>query len=326
MKELNTEIPYELRQIEALLNRISKNHPKRPEIEKERNKKRAGLRGEQHVDFHLSFLPHSNKYTILKALRLTDLDTNNTFQIDRLLLSPSYFLIIEAKNISGLLHIDPNTQQLIQKNAQTHNGYSNPIRQAERQKERLQSWLKPFKIDLPPIDYISTFNEKNAIFETSQMDKRIFNKILFAENLLPKITQFEKIYRVEIINEKNIKKIKRLLIKHHRPKILDVLAEFGIEQHELITGVQCPSCEHYTMKRASGSWICSHCKTLSKSAHEKGIIEFILINHVITTQQCKEFLCLPSVNIAYQLLKQLPLTKKGGNKNRIYSLLPKYPE
>jgi ribosomal protein L37AE/L43A len=120
--------------------------------------------------------------------------------------------------------------------------------------------------------------------------------------------------------------MKRLFLKHHQPKILDVLTEFNIKQQELITGVQCPICEYFTMERASGSWRCSNCNSLSKTAHEKGIIEFILINQGITSQQCKKFLCLPSIHIAYQLLKQLPLTKKGGNKNRIYSLHPKYPE
>lgn len=326
MREINIEIPYELRQIEALLNRISKEHPKRSEIEKVRNIKRAGLRGEQHVDFHLSFLPQPNQYTILKALRLTDPQTEYKFQIDRLLLSPNYFLIIEAKNISGLLRIDPTTHQLIQENKQTLTGYSNPAQQAERQKQRLQSWVKRFKIDLPPIEYISTFNEKNSIFQTSQTDKRLFNRILFAENLLQKIAKFEKTYLVEIIHEKTIRKVKRLLIQHHQPKILNVLTEFSIKQQELITGVQCPICECFTMIRSSGSWRCSNCNSLSKTAHEKGIIEFILINQVITSQQCKKFLCLPSIHIAYQLLKQIPLAKKGGNKNRVYFLQPKYPE
>jgi len=138
--------PLRLRQVEALCNRLHPKHPKRLEIEKERSIRRAGYRGELNVDYHLSFLPPKHPYTIIKDFRLKNL---HNFQIDTLLISPYFSLIIEVKNITGNLHIDPHTKQLIQNHEQN---YSNPIEQANRHQKQLREWLANQKVKSFPIE------------------------------------------------------------------------------------------------------------------------------------------------------------------------------
>lgn len=90
MTEKERKIPLRLRQVEALYNRLPKNHIKRSEIETERAIRRAGFRGEKNLDYHLSFLSTPNDYTIFKDIRMEE---HKTFQIDILLISPYFSLI-----------------------------------------------------------------------------------------------------------------------------------------------------------------------------------------------------------------------------------------
>jgi len=156
------------------------------------------------------------------------------------------------------------------------------------------------------------------MFSTSIMEKRVFQKIIYADQILNKIESLEKNYREEVINEKEIKKIHKLILKNHEPLMMDILSEYAIPFSELISGVQCPTCERFPMKRISGTWKCSHCLTTSKTAHIKAIEEYLLLRNYITNQQYREFLQLDSTNIAYKILTDLNLLITGTKKNRKY--------
>lgn len=97
----NRTPPIKLRQTEALLGRLKPhNHHKRPIIEQDFKKRKAGYHGEKTVDYHLSFLT-DKKYMILNNLRLPL--APDYFQIDSLLVTPCYSLPIEIKNMAGTL-------------------------------------------------------------------------------------------------------------------------------------------------------------------------------------------------------------------------------
>ncbi|QOR66058.1 NERD domain-containing protein [Cytobacillus suaedae] len=119
---------YELMKLEALLRRLSKIHPKRQLVEKDYAIKSAGYRGEQSLDYFLSFLPEKN-YMIFHNLRLKCND--NYFQIDILLVSPRFILIIETKNISGTLEFDHLNKQLIRTINDSINVYPDPVQQVK---------------------------------------------------------------------------------------------------------------------------------------------------------------------------------------------------
>ncbi|WP_367888742.1 nuclease-related domain-containing protein [Alteribacillus bidgolensis] len=63
-------------------------------MEKDAAKWFAGYKGEQSIDYPLTFLP-SNKFYIRHGLRL--FDGSHYFQIDTLILSWDFFLILEVK-------------------------------------------------------------------------------------------------------------------------------------------------------------------------------------------------------------------------------------
>ncbi|WP_180968208.1 nuclease-related domain-containing protein [Cytobacillus massiliigabonensis] len=104
-------IPIKIQKIEALLRRIPKSHWKRAEMEADLAKRWAGFRGEQTLDFPLSKLLEKD-FMIFHGLRLSN--GKHFFQIDTLLLTTYFALVLEVKNYTGTLYFDPLLNQLIQ--------------------------------------------------------------------------------------------------------------------------------------------------------------------------------------------------------------------
>lgn len=135
-KEL--KIPIIIEKSQALLWRLPLNHLKIPIIEKDLMKRKAGYNGEATVYYHLSFLK-DKKYKIFYDIRIPLFSQH--FQIDFLVLTPFYILIIEVKNISGTVTIDPLIRQLTRTYKGLTEGFPDPVSQVQRQTLLLQKWL-----------------------------------------------------------------------------------------------------------------------------------------------------------------------------------------
>lgn len=83
----------------ALLRRLPQSHPKRGLIEGDLAKRKAGVRGEEAVDYFLKDLPG---FILLKDIRHSN-GTGDFYQIDVLLMCSNFLLILEIKNISGTI-------------------------------------------------------------------------------------------------------------------------------------------------------------------------------------------------------------------------------
>ncbi|MFC0188120.1 nuclease-related domain-containing protein [Fictibacillus aquaticus] len=97
-----------------------------------------------------SFFRRKIKNFIFHDLRLTN--HIGSFQIDILILTPSYFLILEVKNLSGKITIDPRHQQMTRLNTLGQlDVFPDPLSQVRRQKTQLELWLTAQKITGIPI-------------------------------------------------------------------------------------------------------------------------------------------------------------------------------
>ncbi|MFJ7977691.1 nuclease-related domain-containing protein [Peribacillus sp. NPDC096379] len=101
--------PLYLPKLQALNRRLSPDHPKKGEVQAELARKTAGHKGEQSLDYHLSFLPDTD-CLILHDLRI--MGKHHHFQLDPLILTLTFFLIIDAKNYSGTLSFDPSFKKM----------------------------------------------------------------------------------------------------------------------------------------------------------------------------------------------------------------------
>ncbi|MED3549794.1 nuclease-related domain-containing protein [Cytobacillus praedii] len=311
-------IPIRIQKNEALLRRIADKHYKREEIEADLAKRWAGYRGEQAVDFPLSKLPEKD-YMIFHGIRLSN--GKYFFQIDTLILTTYFALILEVKNYAGTLYFDPLLNQLIQTNpnGQTK-GYANPIEQASQQRTELSKWLNKRNISIP-IDFLVVIGKPSTIIQTAPGNMKMMQKVLHVQFLLKEIEKIGLFYKNEILNPKELKKICRTLLKEHKEETFDVLPFYNVSKSELITGALCEKCQSTSpLQRHYGTWFCPKCKSIDKNAHIYAINDYFLLNNdsTISNRQFRDFLHLSSASIAKKLLISMNLPFKGQLKGRVY--------
>ncbi|MBS4174637.1 nuclease-related domain-containing protein [Bacillus sp. FJAT-49736] len=314
VKELS--VPMEILHYQALLNRLQVNHPQRNKIESDFAKLLAGYRGEKNLRYHLNFLPE-DEYQILLDLRLSV--NNINFQIDCLLISPYFLLIIESKNIAGTLIFDSNSEQCLRIYNEKEEGFPNPILQAARHRLLLQKWLSYNKFGPIPIEYFVSIAFPTSIIKSTNNDSSIYDKVLQAESAIHKIVNIKQKYNKECMNSNQLKSLSKMLLQKHLQPELDILKKLGIAKTDLIAGVKCSTCPSI-MQRKHGTWYCQRCQFYSKIAHEQTILDyFLLFGPKLTNKEFREYTLLSDRKTAdYLLSKTNLLSTKKGNKN-VYS-------
>ena len=119
-------VPIRVLQDKALLDRLSKNHKKYPTILENFKTFNTGYLGERNIDYYLEILPEKD-YLIFHGLRLEY--KSQHFQIDTLILTSNFALILEVKTIKGTLFFDTKFKQMIQILDGKKKGYPYPITQ-----------------------------------------------------------------------------------------------------------------------------------------------------------------------------------------------------
>lgn len=309
-------IPIPIFQEQALLRRIPHSHEKTPIIKEDLVKRITGYKGEKKIAYYLSFLK-KDQFDIFYSLRLIN---EYAFQMDVLLLSAKYLLILEVKNISGTLLFDRFSDQLIRLLHEKEHRFSNPIIQAKRQKHQLAYWIDSHKLPFIPIEYLVVNANSSTILKTNHYDKEILERVIHDELIIEKIEKLEAKFKRNIYEKKTIQKLSRLLLKNHQELTLNILDKFEIRKKEILPGVRCSCCGKLYMDRLYGKWVCLKCKNISKDAHREAIIDYLFLFTTITNQECRQFLKLSSRVTATNFLNSLPLTIVGTKKGTYYTL------
>ncbi len=172
--------PLQLKKLESTLRLLLPHHPKRHTIEEDLKNFRAGYRGERELDYHLSFLP-DEPYHIYQGLRLPGC------QIDAFVLSTSFAVIIECKNLSGTLTF---SHQLTREKANQKQGFSNPILQAQRQRIMLLKWMDSLRLKPLPIHCLVAVSFPSSIIEFENDHKHLVHQVTHAEGIPFKIEEW----------------------------------------------------------------------------------------------------------------------------------------
>jgi hypothetical protein len=312
------ELPMPLRLIltEILFRRLILGHSKYHEVESNLAKRRAGYWGEIILSNYMKKLP-PQKYLIFHDLQLEIHGVH--FQIDTLLISRSYNLIIEAKNISGTLIFDSTFNQLFRIQDNKKETFEDPRIQAKWHQTLLQDWFTYHGLTQLPIETLVFFANVKTTLKTVPGDKGDFSKVCKARDVFYKINAYEKVYHQEKVGFSTISEIGNLLLSNHSPQKIDILGEYKLQSDDIRTGPRCPTCFHIPMIYVKGKGHCPKCQTTSKEAFKEGISDFFyLYKPTITNSECRDFLHLPSNNIAQKLLQSLNLKTTGNTKSRIY--------
>jgi ribosomal protein L37AE/L43A len=316
--EKERNYPIRLLMYEALMERIQKNHPKTPLIEQDYKAWRAGYKGELQTDYRLSFLPKKG-FHIFRDIRLQD--EKWYFQIDTLILTLRYILLIETKNYSGTLYFDKDSQQIIQTKDNQEKSYDNPINQVRMQAWHLKRWLHNYNFSIPPIYHLVAISNSSTIIKVS--DRSLNNLIVKGDVLLSRVLQIDELSSNPTFSEKELKKLSKLLIKKHTPSHPDILKPYSLTQENLQKGIQCPSCHSFGMEREKWIWKCPVCEHKSQIAHYQTVKDFfLLLNPVIHNQGFRTFVNCKSIKTASNILSSMNLPHTGTKKGRIYHMPP----
>ncbi|MCA1065610.1 nuclease-related domain-containing protein [Rossellomorea sp. AcN35-11] len=256
------KVPLKLLKLEAILGRLEKDYPKIPLLKEHLRKIQAGYNGEKAVDYQLGYLS-SKDYNIFYDLRL---EVNGRyFQIDTLILTRSFILIIEVKNMSGEVSFDTTFNQFIQSKNGSINAYPDPILQINRQEYQLKEWLKQNHFPLIPIHGFVVISNPQTIISANSGS--LNKKVIHAASLPHKITQLQQHFHKKFFSDKELKKVIRFMKKMNTPHNNPILEFYKISKDDILPGVICKACGYLPLTREYGQWKCTNCHKNSKNAH-----------------------------------------------------------
>lgn len=309
------KVPLRLKINDAVLRRLPETHPKRVDVIQDSLRFGAGHKGEVTLDYYTSLL-HEDAFHIFQGLRLKTGETH--FQMDSLLLSPSFAIIIESKNMAGTLTFNSLFNQMDRSLNDKTDTFDDPLLQAKKHRILLLKWLNLHHYPMIPIEYLVFSSNPSTALRNPTNDPEVYHRVSPPARLIFKIEEFLSKYKKDMLSIKEHKKLSKLLLKSDQPPESH-LQKFQINPSEYLTGVQCPSCSQFAMERYCGTWNCIHCGTTSKGAHLHALEDyFLLINPSINNRQFRKFVHLPSQKLASKLLRNSNLTATGSTKNRSY--------
>lgn len=312
------EVPVRVLALEALLRRLPLTYPNRDAIEEEYRRYWAGYQGELSLNYDLSFL-HEQDYYIFHDLRLQH--ENHYFQIDILLLSASFALIIEVKNYAGTIFFDRTIKQLIQTKNGIEKGFPDPILQVQKQRVLFEKWLTSQKFLTLPLESIVVITNPYTIIKCNPGNVEVPHKVIHRNSLLLKIEQLEYKFPQPQLQQKELKKLSKFMVKQHIPHQPNLLETYAISPVNLLKGVYCPQCSFLPMERKKSKWHCPKCFHTDKNSHIKSIQDyFLLIKTSINSRECSDFLQLSSRKASVRILCNLSLDKTGQTKDKLYHL------
>jgi uncharacterized Zn finger protein (UPF0148 family) len=312
MIQLKREKPLILTKLEILKYRLSENHPKMEEINKDFHSFKAGYQGEVNMDYYFSLMDQ-DKYDFYHGLRLPN--GKSYHQIDTLIATNRYILAAEIKKLSGTIVYDKKTNQF----TQNSKPIINPFSQVKLQKLQFVDWLQNHNFSPITVDFLIPMANNSTKIEYPSGTPDQYWKLCYGHDLLEKIQIYDKTFKVEHFTSKDRKRLKKFLLKEHTPLDVDVLKKYELSKGDLITGVLCPQCKTIPMSYTHGLWICPICQLKSKDEHIRTVQEhFLIIKPTITNKDFREITHIQSRQIASRLLVSMNLPNTGTNSSRIY--------
>lgn len=297
--------------IQALIRRLPQVHPYLERLQRELKNQDAGDQGEQYIFDLLQRIKLPSDARILHNITLNSF---TEIQMDIVLITNHYALILEVKNIKGEIHFTKNPRQLIriQENGQK-DIFTSPEIQLEQAIDGFSDLINAYARNIP-IYAVIVFAYNNAKIMTPPEK---FPVIMSSElpNFIKKMPKNNRPSEATDIAE--------ILLKHHTNKTpYPLCTYYQIEPIQLITGVHCPACAMPNMTRIKRTWRCPKCNSISTTAHYQALKEYgMLISPLISNKECREFLNLRNASEAKRILKNASNHKTGIGRATKYTLL-----
>ncbi|WP_197431688.1 nuclease-related domain-containing protein [Lentibacillus sp. JNUCC-1] len=275
----------------------------------------SGYIGEKSMDYYYQLLDLA-AFPVLHGLRIKT--GRKYFQIDTLVLFPQFILIIETKNLTGVVHYQLETGLMYREKLDGRlERFQDPMMQASVQRHHLHNFLQVHNIAPIPIHTLTVFSNPNVILK--HPGHEVIPDLLLAQNLLKRVPELRKQYQNEHFSYGELEQIARMLVAAHEPNEKRLVDKFDIHASQVRKGVWCPRCKRNMMDRIERNWLCGTCGLKDPNAHMTAIHEYCTIfGPEFTNLEMREFLRINSKDVMRRLLVGGPFTKIGKSKGAKY--------
>lgn len=308
------KFPKDIEQLQTIEKRLLDHHPELPNVKEQLKYRLSGYKGELALNFPLTFLPRHAR--IFHDLRLYD--GTHFFQIDCLVLTDHYMVIIEAKNIGGELYYNQRFNYLRRKWTEGEQTFSDPVLQVRRHRRQLQQWLglKHFP-DVPIYCLVANSHPETAI----DTDDSSLDIVIRTESLPEKMAEIHSSQVGPPIETTFLEHISTILLEGHTEQNYNYIERHSLGKSDFKGGVFCHKCQHLPMTRIYGTWKCPYCGYKYKQAHHSALRDYFFIYGAeITNKTARGFLLIDSAQVTQSILMNMNLRTVGNNKGRIYFL------
>lgn len=305
-------VPKSLLGLDALSQRLDSSHEKWREVDERFGNMKAGFGGEQYFDKQLREFRPSYPHAILHDVCLNH--NGVYFQMDSVLITPSFIIIFEVKNIGGKLifYENPDSFVRVSENGQK-TAMQSPVAQLRRKIYFLTEWLKKKGFDIP-IRGVVTLAYAKEIESVSVPDIHItfgYQVSTFLYGL-----SLDK----EFITKKALMKLALEMKKlHSEYNPFPMIDKWRISKEAILPGVICLQCSFRGMKWYAKKWVCPQCRDSGSRNHMNAVADwFYIVDDKMTNQDFRQFLLVDNRHVAKRLLAKSNLQLHRGGSSSFY--------
>ncbi|KPN94789.1 nuclease-related domain-containing protein [Lysinibacillus sp. ZYM-1] len=298
--------------LEVIVRRLPVTHSEYSNYCEHVRRLKAGFAGEQRVDAEWLELDLPSPYYFLHDFQTMN-DFGSTHQMDTIFLCRQFLLILEIKNITGILSYDALFAQFTRTTGEGNlEGMTDPFLQLERHVVWMKRLLQREHFHLPVLHAV-VLATKNGILSEGFQGQPIFHVTGLRVHLqkwldLHQPVETEKLFRFARVLMSMHKKVKRAV---------------KVPFEDMVKGVICPKCANgQPMSYSYKKWHCPRCGLVDRDALKRDLEDYrLLVGPKLTNKSFREFFAIDSPNVAYKLLQQLPLKAEGSKKHREYWMM-----
>jgi hypothetical protein len=302
-------LPKEINVYNRALHRFPPNHPYLQEFSTKIRAITAGYIGESYTDRFLRQIDFPKNHAIYKDLYIQT-GPESYLQIDTLIITQKYIVILEIKNIKGKIFFQKNPKQLVRELNGINATYKCPEQQIIRHFMKLHKLLSSLKIDIPIHNRIVfAFSSIHVVEPPEKVP------VLMACDLPNHLYELNQL--PDVITPYTFNKLTHFLTSnfctfHPKP----ISQQFNFDWKTLSKGVFCPNCKIQLSQQKR----CPKCRISRKTLYHWAIEEwFYLCKSTISNQECVQFLNLQNKHQATYILKSFELEPINSNKYRHYT-------
>lgn len=294
----------------TLIKRLPLNHSLQEKVLTNLKNKEAGDQGEKYVFDFLQTLQFPMPSYLLHNITFSSF---TQIQIDILMVTKFFIILMEVKNIKGKLRFTKNPGQLIRENDDgTFETFTNPEIQLEQYADGLSDFLLTANHPIPIYPVIVFAYNNVRVLQPPEHKPIIISREI--PNFIKTIPQPKREFdAIEITN---------LILQFNTNKQpFPMCHYYSLNPHELLKGVICPNCQQSFMDKQKRTWYCPKCHHRSANAHMQALKDYrMLISNEINIKQCQEFLRLKDRYEAWRILESANTQKIKTGKQVTYVL------